>query len=130
ADQARADDLADGLDDRAMGVAGDDRGGGGLAVAHVAAVGVDGDHHVLDGVDGAQGGPERGLQRHPQHAEPDVGDLHGRIRWMLVMRSTVGVVALDIMGSTGVTTTPLSGSRSSASAPWGSQPIPLVSWMT
>src|SRR3546814_483413 len=99
ADQARGDELVDRRDDRAMGVAGDHRRGRRLAVADVAGVGVDADDDVLDRLHRAQSGLERRFQRNPQHAEADVGDLHwlalsdgcrcqGRIRWMLVMRST------------------------------------------
>jgi hypothetical protein len=59
ADQPRRDVVADRLDDRAVGVAGDHRGRRRLAIADVAGVGVDHHHDVLDLVDGAQGSLER-----------------------------------------------------------------------
>jgi hypothetical protein len=59
ADQARRDVVADRLDDRAVGIAGDHRGGRRLAIADVAGVGVDHHHDVLDLLDGAQGSLER-----------------------------------------------------------------------
>ena len=64
----------------------------GVPVTGVAGIGAHEHHDVLDRVDRAQRGLERGLQRHAQHAQFDVGDLHGvargRILWMFVMRST------------------------------------------
>ena len=87
ADQARADEVADGLDDRAVGVAGDHRRGRRLAVADLAGVGVQGHDDVFDGLDRAQRGLERGFQRDADAAQREVGDFHRgetrRMRWML-----------------------------------------------
>ncbi len=110
--QAGPDELAHRFDDGAVRVAGDDRRRRRFAIADVAGVRVHDHHDVLHRVHRAQGGLERCLQRHAQHAEPDVGDLHGapwgRMRWMAVMRSTVDCSLLNSKGSSGVTATELS----------------------
>src|SRR5690606_18085985 len=76
ADQARRDVVSHRVDDGAVGVAGDHGGGGSAAVADLAGIGVDHHHHVLDLLDGAQGGLEGRFQRHAEHAEADIGDFH------------------------------------------------------
>src|SRR5690606_6587809 len=77
ADQPWRDVVAHRVDDGAVGVAGDHGGGGRAAVTDLAGVGVHHHHHVLDLLHGAQGGLERRFQRHAEHAEADVADLHG-----------------------------------------------------
>ncbi|MET3930845.1 hypothetical protein ABIE51_002732 [Lysobacter sp. OAE881] len=76
ADQARRDELVDGLDDGAVRVAGDDRRRRRFAIADVTGVGMHADDDVLDRLDRAQRGLERRFQRDAQHAEPDLRDLH------------------------------------------------------
>src|SRR5690606_38649744 len=75
ANQARGDVVAARVDDGSVGVAGDDGGGRCLAVADLAAVGVDHHHHVFALLDSAQGGLEWRLQGHAKHAEFNAGDL-------------------------------------------------------
>lgn len=75
--QAWRNVVADRLDDGTVGVAGDDGSGRRLAITDMATVGVDHDHDVFDTVNAAQGSLERSLERYAQHAETDVGDLHG-----------------------------------------------------
>src|SRR5699024_9426671 len=78
-DQQRRDVVPDGVDDRAVRVAGDGGGGGSLAVADVAGIGVHLDDDVLDLVHRAQRRLERRLQRHAQHRVADFRDFHGSV---------------------------------------------------
>ena len=71
-----SDVVPDGTDDGTGGVAGDDTGGRCFAIAHSAGIGVDLHDHILNGVDGAQGGFERGPQGHGDPAQTYFGNLH------------------------------------------------------